>query len=682
MLIAGYPLAGDNAWAKEKPMRNAGAVFYVAPAGSDAWSGRSANANGGKTDGPFASVQKARDAIRALTAKGQVTGPITVYVRGGTYFLPEPLVFTPEDAGTEKAPVTYAAYPGETPLLSGGRKITGWKRGEKGLWNAEVPEVKEGKAYFRQLWVNGERRLRARTPNEGFFKVAELPGVDPKANYRTPMKQFRFAPGDIRSTWTNLGDVEVVALHFWVDTHLPIATVDDATRMVTFTRSSRRKLTDDYKKEGARYYVDNVYEGLDAPGEWYLNRATGILSYLPKPGEDMTRAAVIAPRLVDLVRFEGDPAAGKFVEHVTLRGLAFSHNEWALPPGDAGDLQAANTVPGALYLKGARGCAIEQCKLTNFGTYGIQLAEGCTQIRITRNEIADGGAGGIKASGGDAQSADALRTGHNVIEDNHIHDLGRIYHSGVGVLLQHSGSNTVAHNHIHHLFYTGISAGWVWGYKPSVSTGNRIEFNHIHDIGQGLLSDMGGIYLLGVSPSTVVRNNRIHDIRSWGYGGWGIYTDQGSSGILIENNVVYRTKSGGFHQHYGRENIVRNNIFALAKEEQIARTRKEDHLSFTFERNIVYWSGDGPLLGKNWEGDGFRMDNNLYFRQGGQPFPFAGQTFDAWQKRGQDTHSRIADPRFVDPQKDNFALKPDSPALKLGFQPIELSSVGVRQNKG
>jgi parallel beta-helix repeat protein len=247
----------------------------------------------------------------------------------------------------------------------------------------------------------------------------------------------------------------------------------------------------------------------------------------------------------------------------------------------------------------------------------------------------------------------------------------------VGVWVGQSSGNAIVHNDIHHLYYTGVSVGWSWGYAPTSAHDNLVEYNHIHTIGQGLLSDMGGIYTLGVSPGTKLRFNHIHDVESYGYGGWGIYTDEGSTTILIENNVVYRTKTGGFHQHYGRENIVRNNVFAFSRDGQLQRTREEDHLSFTFERNIVYWD-QGTLLSSNWKKDRFKMDHNLYWRVGGKPFDFAGASLEDWRKRGHDVHSIVGDPLFVDPAKGDFTLKPDSPALKLDFKPIDLSKVGPR----
>lgn len=660
--------------ARDAPAKNASAKdahFFVAPDGNDRWSGTKAAAS--RDDGPFATVARAQAAARQLRPTLKPGQRINVQLRGGRYQLAQPLHFGPEDSG-----LIVAAFPGETPVLSGGRKIDNWMSTADGRWRAELADVKEGAWGIRRLVVNGLACERPRLPRTGFFQVAGFASIDQK-KYNTPSDRFEFKRGDLRGDWKNLRDVECVVLHFWVDTHLKIAEVDEAKSVVTFDRSSRRRFSDDYRGKGARYYVDNVSEAL-APGQFYLDRRAGTLHYLPRPGEDPAKVEAIAPRLDKLVVFEGDPARQRYVEDIELRGLTLADSAWEPPAQEAVDAQAASVVPGAVVMIGARRCAFTGCTLRHLGSYAIELREGCRDNRLLGNHIAHCGAGGIRLSGGAAGSAEHLRTSNNVITDNHLHHLGAIFHSGVGILSMHSADNTLAHNHIHHLFYTGISAGWVWGYGPSVSKGNTITHNHIHDVGQGLLSDMGGVYLLGSAPGTVVRNNLIHDVDSWSYGGWGIYTDEGSTGVTIENNVVYKTKSGGFHQHYGKDNVVRNNILALARTEQIARSRKEAHRSFTFERNIVYFR-EGLLLGKNWDGDGFALDHNLYYSAAGGPIAFPGGDFASWQARGHDRHSRIADPRFVNPESGNFTLAPDSPALQMGFVPIDLSQVGPRPNK-
>jgi hypothetical protein len=246
-----------------------------------------------------------------------------------------------------------------------------------------------------------------------------------------------------------------------------------------------------------------------------------------------------------------------------------------------------------------------------------------------------------------------------------------------------------------------VSVGWVWGYQRSVSQNNRIEFNHIHQIG-GVLSDMGGIYTLGVSPGTLLRNNHIHDVDANHYGGWGIYHDEGSTHLLVENNVVHHTKFAPFNIHFAKEVTVRNNIFALGKLEQASRGRNEPHKSVFFENNIVYWR-EGELFSKNWKDvpyafhfhpkdkkgtatatDTFDCDWNLYFNPGRklEEVTFNGATWAEWQKRGKDPHSRYADPMFVAPEQGDFTLKPESPALTMGFQPVDLSRVGPRIKTG
>jgi parallel beta-helix repeat protein len=666
-------LAMTAARLQSRPAGPEPVIFYVSPDGSDRWSGKLPAPNPAGTDGPFGSITRARDAIRDL--KRQQDGlkqPVTVYLRAGTYFLKEPLVLTPEDSGTDNCPVTYAAYGDEKPVLSGGQKIGGWKpttvSGRK-AWAAKLPAMKKGEWDFHQLFVNDERRPRTRLPKQDFYRVAGLLEADAEAPWNQGQDKFRFAGEDLKP-WRNLGDVEVVTLSLWVESHLPIAAVDEKEHVATFTRRSVFRVTEDFGKNGARYFVENVFEALDTPGQWYLDRPSGTLYYIPRAGEGPRKTRFIAPRLAQIIRFEGDPDKKQWVEHVRLEGLAFMHTEWRLPADRAGSSQAAVGVPGAIYWQGARSCRMQGCTVAHIGNYAVELGPGCENNTIAGSAIFDLGAGGIKMAPGSRRT---------LVSDNEIHDGGAIFHSAVGVWIGNSGHNLVLHNDIHDFDYTGVSVGWTWGYGPSEAVANHIEYNHIHHVGRGMLSDLGGIYTLGVSPGTVLRNNLIHDCWSDTYGGWGIYLDEGSTEIVVENNVVYRTKTGGFHQHYGRENRIRNNIFALAKQAQIQRSREEEHRSFVFERNIIYWT-EGNLLDGTWKNGRFLLDYNLYWDSNRRPLSFDGKTFEQWQESGQDAHSRIADPRFADPAKDDFALAPDSAALSLGFRPIDLSRVGPRRH--
>lgn len=646
----------------------AAADFYVTPNGDDSWSGKLEAANDGRTDGPFATIARGLEAAREFR-KTNPRRAIIVRLRGGRYELREPVAITPSDSGTKDSPLLVMAYPHETPVLSGGTSATAKVDGE--IWT--IPVAKDF-APIRHISVGGEMRLASRWPKQGQFTIRGLAGADPKAFYRTPADRFEYSEGEIDPAWKNLNDVEVVVLHFWVDGHYRIKSVDAKAQSVTLDRPSIRRFTEDGGPKPGRFYLSNVSHEI-GPGEFHHDRIDGVICYRPMPGETPVTHPVVVPRLGSVVRFDGEPDTGKFVEHVSFVKVAFTDSNFDIGAKVAGDLQAAQHVPGAVKLRGARSCRLLACRFANLGGYGLELADGCRNNTISHCEFARLAAGGIRINGGGAGSAESLRTGENVIADNHIHHIGQVFHAGVGILSQHADRNTIAHNHIHHAFYTGISVGWVWGYAPSVSTGNIIDGNLIHDIGLGVLSDMGGIYMLGVSPGTVVRNNVIHDVESFGYGGWGIYTDEGSTGITIENNLVHHTKSGGFHQHYGKENVIRNNIFALAREGQLMRSRMESHVSFTLERNIVYGT---PLFAKNWRDDKFTIDHNLYWDDSNPSPAFPGGTFKEWQTRGHDVHSLVADPLFVDPLKGHFRLNEGSPAEKMGFKPFDPSTAGVR----
>ena len=665
LLLAGC-LCGDVWAAKDL-------TLYVSPQGNDQWSGGKASPASNKKDGPLASLDAALQAVRqARAAAGaEGLGKATIWLRGGTYALDKPASIGAADSGADAAhPLLVAAYGKETPVLSGGRRIGGWKPvpGDTRLWCAEVPGVKEG-WYFHQLFINGQRKQRARTPNQGYFRIQ---GESPQDH---PVK-LKYQAGDIKPEWAKDGDVEVVAYLSWADFRLQIRAVDDPNHVATLAGDPAAS----NKEKDAQYYIENAPDALDQPGEWYLNRRSGVLTYWPEPGEDMTKAETIAPKLTELFRLVGD--AGKPVQHVILRGLTLAHTDWTL--GDKGytDVQAAIGIGGDVQVSAARDCAIEGCTLRHLAGYALELGRGCQRIRVANNTITSIGAGGIRVGEGTIRPDDFDKNHSHTISDNHIYDLGVVYKPAVGILVLQSGQNRIAHNHIHDLYYTAISVGWNWGYQETPCRDNIVEFNHLHDIGKSLLSDMGAIYTLGIQKGTVIRNNLIHDVYSFTYGGWGIYPDEGSTDILIENNVVYRTKSAGFHQHYGRDNIVRNNIFALGKENQLMRTRVEAHRSFVFERNIVYFDS-GNLLGSNWDGDRYDMDYNLYYdaRPGATPasLKFSGATLDAWRQRGHDAHSVVADPMFVNPDQFDFRLKRGSPALKLGFQPIDLKQVGVRK---
>ena len=663
-------------------------ILHVSPAGNDSWSGHLAAPNSNRTNGPLASLTGARDALRkARVSIGSKPVPATVRVQGGTYRLSAPFVLEPQDSGSSDAPVMFEAEPGQAPVFSGGRALTGFKQ-RGNVWETTVPEVKSGHWYFRQLFVNGQRRQRAHSPNTGFHRIANLvPG--PKEAQKKPYlhDRFVFAPGDFQS-FARLRDVNVTLMHSWETSIHPVKSVNLATNTVQFTAPIKEWWGIGYWEKAQRYTIENALELLDTPGEWYLNRETGVLTYWPMPGEKLGETEVVAPFLTELVRFAGNADQGRFVEHVALRGLKFHHADWELAPNGNSSTQAAVEVPAVIVADGARHVALEGCEVAHTGTYGLWFRRGCKDCRVQRNRLFDLGAGGIRVGETSMAPTDDAETSRILVDNNHIFDGGHVYAAGIGIWVAQSSHNVVSHNDIHDLLYSGMSLGWNWGLEPNRTHHNTVEWNHIHHLVHGTLSDAGLIYCLGVSPGSIIRNNVLHDI--WPYTepalGWGIYLDGQCGGYLVENNLVFNTLCGGLmFNNGGHAHTIRNNIFALSARQ--ALWPYSEKRPSTLRHNIVYLT-QGELLiphgerslnerlaAKEPPGD---WDENLYWHTGGaDELRFYRHTFPEWQALGLDPHSRIADPLFMNPAGHDFRLQPGSPALSLGFQPFDLSAAGL-----
>ena len=647
--------------------------FFVSPSGNDGWSGRLAAPNAAATDGPVATLAKARDLVRGLKAGGGLTKPVEVILRGGFYALSKPLEFAPADSGTEACPVTYRAYPGEKPVISGGRTLGPWQLvdGVNGkLWKMSLPDAKTGGTWqFNALFVNGERRVRARIPNKGSFLRTDGPTA------KGDSRGFYFHKGDVQE-WDNLRDVLFVAYHSWETSLHHVRDVDTEANIVTFREPAPWPMGRWERHQ--RYYVENVFEGLDEPGEWYLNRTTGTLHYYPRPGEKPDQVETVAPVVTStLIRLAGDPEKGEYVEHLHFRGLSFQHTNADLRrirnPGQGEIYQ-----PAMIMAVGLRHSSIQGCEVAHTGAHALWMASGCEDNRVQQCHLHDLNGGGVYLGGGWGVN-EAKPVQRIVVDNNFIHDGGHLFHGAHGVWIGRSSYNGVTHNEISNFDYSGISCGWSWGFQPSSANHNNLDYNHIHHLSNGEgLSDMGAIYTLGVSPGTTERYNHCHDIFNYANvsHGSGLYPDEGSSEILMENNVVYRVRTCPLFMHYGADCIVRNNVLAFGGEGQLRRCREDKRCHYAAEGNIVY--GDVPeMLVGPWKNGDWKVGRNVYWSTAGAP-TFAGMDFETWQVFGKAEGSIVADPLFVDPQAGDFRLQPNSPALKLGFKPIDLSNTGLQ----
>lgn len=672
-------------------------TLFVSPTGSGSADGSSPASALNSIDGL---MQRLR-ALRNISAS--TPDRITVNFAPGTYTLSSPWTITSADLPSPAVPILFQrdpSAPADAPpvLFSGGTQLAPWRLDHFGslplVWSAPLPDDFVSPGPIRDLWVGSHRAVWARSPNDGeFLRIDSLPADEPSGDWTKGQRSFLFTPAD-SDLWRTIDPgAEVTTFVRWIDSHLRVASVDSAARTVRFATRNVSALG-----PGDLYCIQGDPDLLDAPGEFFADLSSRRIYYIPTADEvSLDPASVprgVIPRLASLLTITGDPSSpDRLVSSLAFRHLSFAHSRWwfdDLPAAPSiwqadsiGFAQAAAGVPGAVRLEGVIDIRFEHCELAHVASYGVEFARGCSDSALTHCTIHDLGAGGVKIGETVIRDTEAERTGRITIEDCSITDGGHHHHQAVGLWIGQSAGNSIRHNRIAEFDYTGISVGWTWGYGPALAGGNLIEFNEISSLGarpgnsQPPLGDMGGIYTLGAQPGTIIRNNFFHDIAGRTIA-WGIYFDEGSAGILAQDNIVLRTTHGGFHQHYGRDNTLRNNIFAFGRDAQLWRTRREEHHSFTFDHNIVVYE-TGVLHNGNWT-DNFSSASNLYFRINAQPISFFGNVdLPTWQSQGHDADSLVADPLFVNNNPETGRFLPGSPALTLGIRPIDISTVGPRR---
>lgn len=522
--------------------------YYVSPTGSDA--------NPGTERKPFRTVTRAQQAARDLVAAG-LQKPLNIYLREGVYELPEPLSFGPQDSGTSSASVTYTSFPGETAVLSGGQRISGWQVNEDKTWNVNVPAAQNGDRFFRNLTVDGTRAVRARWPkSNGELRIES---VDEE------LKEFTFNK-PIPASLSSENGTELVICQVWSVTRGLITEACDH-RATTATAMGWVGHKPTSAMPGRAAFIEHAPECVSQPGEWFFNHKGGELTYFPREQEAPDKTVGVIPRLAQLIRVTGSP--DNPVEHLHFNNLSFEHTDFPLPPFGYREIQAAHygTVyqkeefhvqPVAMEFVHARHCSIERCRLSHLGASGIGLGPGCRNNSIRGCEIEDIGGNGImvgwrgvgqlhpsrKVLAADWHDAALTPTGNDV-SNCRIRRCGTDSMGSVGVFVAFSADTKISHNHVHDMPYSGISVGYRWDRSESSQVRCLVENNHIHDV-MNVFIDGGGIYTLGYQPGTVLRGNHIHDVHASAlthidFKSNGFFFDEGSSGFLIEENIIYNT---------------------------------------------------------------------------------------------------------------------------------------------
>ena len=454
------------------------ADFYVATDGNDAWTGTLDSPNADGTDGPFATLARARDAVRELK-QGDKSSDIVVQIRGGRYHLTETVVLGLEDSAEAGQTITYAAYPGEEPIFSSGVKIDGWRELERDVpeglshmaqphvWVADVPA---DIGAFRTLY-DGDRRLpRAQTdgfnpttvrlrrtePPPGEFKLGQGDMSDYEGAL-DPLRYVGFPDGALRN-WDNLEDVELIIRFGYAMAILPLEFVDEEWHLAKTAAQSGyvlKAMGGGIDRGETIAAIENVPEALTHAGEWVLNSKEGKLYLWPlgeKPGDE-----IFAPSLMELVRVEGDVdvegPTDTPVRGIVFDGLAFTQGDRYVVSDDYMSIQhdwaMIDQGHGLLRLRGAEDCRIENCRFFNSGGEAIRLDLHCQRIVVTKNELSHLGCSGILLLGYGPGTKDV--NCHNVIENNHLHHLGEIFWHSHGIIVHQSSENLIAHNSIHNM---------------------------------------------------------------------------------------------------------------------------------------------------------------------------------------------------------------------------------------
>jgi hypothetical protein len=691
-------------------------ILYVSPAGDDVSTGTVLR--------PFATLARARDAIRELRISG-TRGPVTVYLRGGMYRISDTVVFGPEDSQRNGDTVTYAAYPGETPVLSGGVPVTGWRRltdepaevswrAHGRLWVAEIPRSLRGTG-FKTLYDSAGGLPRARS--------AGTKPTTPRGGRLASPDSLYYYHGDLRA-WPNLADIELLVLPSFAFTMniLGLADVDESRNAARTTVPASYPLKQLVFEDSRNLWIENALEYLDDPGEWVVDSAAGLVYLWPRDG--VPTSDIVAPGLIELVRVDGGGETVRPVENLAFSGLTFTHGDrYTIGPDDIGlqhDWELYDDATALLRIRGAEGITVEGCRFTDSGGTAVRLDLHCREIDIVGNTIEHVGACGVLLSGFGPGIRDENRD--NTVTDNVISFSGEQYWQSPAIFVWQSGDNEISHNRIHHIPYVGIV---VSGPRPAFVTrkgreqyptirhdeigeiddwddfmpflharNNMVAYNELYRVME-VMSDGNAIYVSGAGEGNVVSRNYVHDI--YGKGAHtALRADDFQRGTLYEENVVHHCVMGGFTLKH--HNDVINNYFI-------------DILDTTDDANYRRVSPYGYMLLRRGPSDGARVQRNIFYHPGGEttflfdtPMPgkipsimvetldmdrncwFAAEApgwsatvLDSLRLKGVEKNGIAADPLFVSLKDGDFRLREDSPALKAGIRSIDISGVGPRR---
>ena len=556
-------------------------------------------------------------------------------------------------------------------VISGGMPVTGWTKINTTTYSAVVPPS----IYVNQLFLNDRRIARTRVPTN----YSEYLYYDAPLNVSTQERYgFQYASGQFH--YKSLVDAMVIVYHGWTESHHYIDRLITSNQTILFSNPAAEPMGLFSIEGQRRFHIENLCEALVPNSFCFVNETNTV--YLMTDGSYDPNQSQVITSVNETIVSIGSNDVNNPVRDVILDNVAIQHGAWKINRTEVADSSSAAFLTSvALFIANASSIIVSNVEISHTGSYGIRIREGTSNINVMNSVITDLGAGGVWI--GDRTTNMSISPTTSKILSSIISYGGNVFPSAVGVLIHRATDIAIVGNTIHHLRYNGIAVGQ-GGYE--ISTKNiLIEGNYVYDTGQHILCDQGGIYTLGIQPGTIIANNVVKNVFSFAIFMWGIYLDDGSSEIVVSNNVVYNTGWAALFHHYGANNTIVNNVFARASllppphvndsrpDADVRIQQPENHTSWTYTRNIVYdtYKGVNHTAYREDPGVIASFSNNVYFNPYGTPLLFGSNktTFDEWQKTGHDNGSVLADPLFAGDvnQCDFFAVQSDSPAAKLGF---------------
>ncbi len=626
------------------------------------------------------------------------SGAVSVVLHGGDYRINELVTFTAGD----RENVTFKAAEGERVRITGDRPVTEWE--ETTLNGVKAFAAPANGEKITGLFSEEKALVNARLPENGYFYVKSLNDDDTLWTEETTLwadgtlgqRSFNADLKDISKAPENMNDVTVHIPHKWHDEVTGMSGFNSATGRISMVKYAAMTIY-----ENDRFCLENVKDALDKAGEWCFDSKDDKIYYVPFEGETADSLELYAANTSQIISIDG-------CDNITFENICFENTGWEYADKkyctinvsswteglDMDMPQGAVDVCSAVRVTNSSGIHFKNCEFRNTGATAVKFADNTSYCSVESCLFDGVGASAVFIGGQNCTASSPERTHDMTVANNIISNFGLCFHSAPGVIITYCDKADVANNEIHDGYYSGISCGWMWLFGNHLTREIKLRDNLIYNIGKGMMSDLGGIYMLGIQTGTQITGNVIHDVLCYqgpeGYAGDGIYTDAGASEMIIKNNLVFNCSSSGLNATIARNNSITNNIVAFCGESIVnpggtlinysSMNNYNGNVFLTDNRVPVYT--DLNSIEKLVDSRNIMWDNTyggeLYFSPG-RADSADSMLFSQAAKKGYVNTSKAADPMFKDAENYDFTLRENSPVFEFctGFKSWDYQRAGT-----